>query len=206
MNRDSSFSPSCESRLFLSSPSFLNSFFFSSRSLRLALIPYLIGSDLINFSENAIKRPPGFPRSRLRSGYHLVLTLYSDPEAPPRPFQSKYSNERTNLHPLRRIAFYNRELLPPACSLHSLHRDGGGRAARRALRGWWTNSETCKRRKSSSGHVLFVCVKRKKERVVSRYRQEFFLWRVHAKKNSRVLARRLDGVREVRDFYLEILF
>lgn len=41
--------------IFLSSR---RSFFLFPRSLRLALIPYLIGSDLINFSENAIKRPP----------------------------------------------------------------------------------------------------------------------------------------------------
>jgi len=88
------------------------SFFFSSRSLRLALIPYLIGSDLINFSENAIKRPPGLPRPSL--GYYLPLLFTPIPKPLRDPSNLSIQMREPTCTPcvVRRIAFYNREVLP----------------------------------------------------------------------------------------------
>lgn len=181
LNRTVIFEPRFQSNLpsFPSRTPFISLFsaglFFFSRSLRLALIPYLIGSDLINFSENAIKRPPGFPPISL-ARIPSTSTLYSDFEAPPRPFQSKYSNERTNLHPLRRTPYsflQSRGPPPHARYISSTREEVAEDEARRD--GRWTrlgNLQTTEKQRRT--YILFAC-KNEEKRESLRYRQEFFL-------------------------------
>lgn len=108
-------------------PLFHRFFFFSSRSLRLAFIPYLIGSDLINFSENAIKRPPGFLPPPPWLGYHLPLLFTPIPKPLRDPSNLSIQMREPTCTPcvVRRIAFYNREVLPRMLVTFPLRGAGG---------------------------------------------------------------------------------
>lgn len=149
-------------------------FFFFSRSLRLALILYLIGSDLINFSENAIKRPPGFLPSP-SFGYHLPLLFTPIPKPLRDPSNLSIQMREPTCTPcvVRRIAFYNREVLPRMLVTFPLREEGARDEARRD--GRWTrlgNLQTTEKQRRT--YVLFAC-KNEEKRESLRYRQEFFL-------------------------------
>lgn len=115
MNRDSSLPPFSRPVYFPLLPPL---FFSSSRSLRLALIPYLIGSDLINFSENAIKRPPRLsppPPPIPLFGYRLppLFTSSLKPLRDSSNLSIQMREPTCTPCVVRRIAFYNREVLLP---------------------------------------------------------------------------------------------
>lgn len=87
---------------------------------------------------------------------------------------------------VRRIAFYNREILSRMLVTFPLRGEGGYDAARRD--GRWTSSETCKRRKSSGARTYYSRVKtRKNENRCGIARN--FSYKESALKNSHVLAR-----------------
>lgn len=89
---------------------------------------------------------------------------------------------------VRRIAFYNREILPRMLVTFPLREEGGRRCGAARCDGRWTSSETCKRRKSSGARTYYSRVKtRKNENRCGIARN--FSYKESALKNSHVLAR-----------------